>query len=64
MRTPPGEASTTDSRIFGRRRKARPVGLRGQLVGPPGSAPIILVFFDKTPRYTPLDDSESAGVMP
>ena len=27
-------------------------------------APIILVFFDKTPRYMPLDDSESADVMP
>src|SRR5215217_3479375 len=33
-------------------------------LGLPGSAPIILLFFDKTPRYMPLDDSESAGVMP
>src|SRR5918998_1548598 len=28
------------------------------------SCTIIVVFFDKTPRYTPLDDPESAGVMP
>jgi hypothetical protein len=33
-------------------------------LGLPGSAPMILVFFDKTPSYMPLDDSESAGVMP
>src|SRR4051794_41920394 len=37
---------------------------RGQLVGPLGFRAPILVFFERTPRYMPLDDLETAGVMP
>ena len=40
------------------------LGIGDSSLGLPGSAPIILVFFDKTPRYMPLDDSESASVLP
>jgi hypothetical protein len=44
------------------RRSPRPRG-RDSL-HPSRSAPQLRVFFDKTPRYMPLDNSESAGVMP